>query len=257
MKTIRRPKSRNRLWISTWIVVGILIIIALIKYGGPSVAEPFMKGGTFMRDFGAGAVGVFTSKSSIETENQQLKDQIAQDQVAIDRDKLLVQENSDLKDLLGRHSNSSSILATVLSKPPMSLYDTVVVDVGSSDKVSVGDTVLALGSVPIGVVSTINTHTSVIKLYSSSGQKVDVRIGKNIQASAEAQSGGNFLIKLPKDSSVAIGDPISAPGIGVSVFGHVENIESNDNDPFIYVRFTLPVNMSELHFLQIDRTIVS
>jgi hypothetical protein len=62
---------------------------------------------------------------------------------------------------------------------------------------------------------------------------------------------------LPKGTAVAEGDPISAPSIGASIFGHVENIESNENDPFIYVRFNLPVNMNELHFLQIDRTVAS
>ena len=218
------------------------------------MSTPFMKGGAYVNDFGSAALGAFVSKGSIETENADLKNQLAQVQVAIDRDKLLAQENSDLKGLLGRHSQSASILTVVLSKPPMSLYDTAVVDVGTSDKVSVGDQALALGFVPIGVVSAVYPHTSTIKLFSSSGQKIDVVIGKNTQTSAEAQGGGNFLIKLPKGTPVAEGDPIAAPGIGVEIFGHVENIESNDNDPFIYVRFDLPVNMSELHFLQIDRS---
>ena len=257
MKTIRRPKSRNKAWISTWIVVGLLLLTVLIGYSGSFVAPPFMRIGSFIHGVGAAAVGVFYSKNSVEAENQQLKDQLAQVQVDIDRDKLLLQENEDLKSLLGRHSKNASILATVLSKPPMSLYDTLVVDVGSSDQVSEGDTVLALGFVPVGTVNAVYAHTSTVQLFSSSGQKVDVRIGKNIQTTAEAQGGGNFLIKLPKGSVVAEGDPISALGIGAEIFGHVENIETTENDPFIYVRFSLPVNMSELHFLQIDRTTTS
>ena len=229
----------------------------IIKYGGSAVASPFMRLGTAVQNVSVAAVGVFSSKNSVQSENQQLKDQLAKIQATIDSDKLLVQENSELKELLGRHSKSNSILTTVLSKPPMSLYDTVIVDVGSSDQVSVGDTVLALGIVPIGVVNMVQPHTSTVQLYSSSGQKVDVRIGKNIQVSAEAQGGGNFLIKLPKGTEIVEGDPIYAPGLGTEVFGHVENIEKNENDPFIFVRFSLPVNMSELHFLQIDRAATS
>jgi cell shape-determining protein MreC len=244
-------------WIYTWIVVAILLVVVIIKFGAASAAAPFTKIGALMHNAGAAAVGVFTSKSFIEAENQNLKNQLTQAQVAIDRDKLLTQENSDLKELLGRHSTNSSILAVVLSEPPMSLYDTVVVDVGSSDHVSVGDTAIALGLMPIGTVSAVHPHTSTVQLFSSSGQKIDVRIGNGAQTTAEAQGGGNFLVKLPKGSAVAEGDPISAPGIGAEIFGHVENIETNENDPFIFVRFCLPVNMNGLHFLQIDRIATS
>lgn len=257
MKTIRRPKSRNRAWISTWIVVGVLLAAVVVKFGSSFLLVPFVKAGSLISDAGTATVGVFTSKNSLEAENQQLQNQLAEVQVAVDRDKVLAQENLDLKGLLGRSDKSSTILATVLSKPPMSLYDTLVVDVGSADKVSVGDTVIALGYVPIGTISSVDTHTSTVALFSSSGQKIEVNIGKNIQTFADSQGGGNFLIKLPKDTQVNVGDPISAPGIGAKIFGHVENIESNDNDPFIYVRFGLPVNMSELHFLQIDLTSTS
>ncbi len=255
MKTIRRPKSRNKVWIYSWTVIGVLVVAVIIQFGGLFVSIPLIKVGTYVSDIGAATFGSLTSKNSIVSENQQLKDQLAEVQVAIDRDKLLVQENSDLKDLLGRHSNNSTVLATVLSKPPMSLYDTAIVDVGSSDKVAVGDTVLALGYVPIGVVSSVNVHSSVVEFYSSSGQKINVNLGKNIQTVAEARGNGNFLIKLPKGSLVAEGDPISAPSIGAEIFGHVENISSNENEPFIYLRFTLPVNISQLHFVQIDRNI--
>jgi rod shape-determining protein MreC len=257
MKTIRRPKSRNKAWIFTWIVLGVLLVAVIIRFGVSFVAVPFMKIGATMHQVGAAAVGVLTTKSSLETENQSLKNQLTEVQVAIDRDKLLAQENSELKELLGRHSVNSSILATVLANPPMSLYDTVVVDVGSGDGVAAGDRVFALGLVPIGIISAVNTHTSTVELFSSPGQKVEVRINNGVQAFAEAQGGGNFLIKLPKGTSVSEGDSISAPGIGAEIFGHVENIETTENDPFIYVRFCLPVNMNELHFLQIDRTAIS
>ena len=253
MKTIRRPRSRNKVWISAWIAIVVLLVAVIIRYGAASIATPFMKLGSSITDVGAAAVGALSSKNSVETENQKLKDQLAEVQVAIDRDKLLVEENVQLKELLGRQTKKSFVLATVLAKPSMSLYDTVVVDVGSSDGVTVGDTVLALGSVPIGKVSTAYSHTSTVQLFSSSGQKVDVRIAKNLQVTAEAQGGGNFMIKLPKGTIVAEGDPVSAPGIGAEIFGHVENISMNENDPFMYLRFSLPINMSELHFLQIDR----
>ena len=260
--TTLRQKSKNKKKVSVWIAVAVFALIVLLRFVAPTflgnitffVTTPFMKSQSFFGGIGASITDSFSSKIALQKENDDLKNKLAEAQVAIDRDKLLVQENTDLKDLLGRHSKSSSILATVIAKPPFSLYDTVVVDVGSSDKVSVGDVVLALGTVPIGTIHAVYARTSTVQLYSSSGQQIDVRIGKNTQTTAEAEGGGNFLIKLPKGTVLAEGDPIAAPGIGVDVFGHVESIETNDNDPFIYVRFSLPVNMSELHFVQIDRS---
>lgn len=257
MKTIRRPKSRNKVWISAWIVAVVLLVAVIINFSGSFAAVPLMKIGASVRNLGAAVGGAFASKNFIETENEQLKDKLTQVQAAIDRDKLLIQENLELKELLGRHNKNSSILATVLSKPPMSLYDTLVVDVGSADNVSVGDNVLALGFVPVGVVSVVHSRTSVVSLFSSAGQKIEVRVGKDTQVFAEAQSGGNFLIKLPKGTAVAKGDPIFSSGIGAEIFGHAESIDANENEPFIYVRFSLPVNMSELRFLQVDRTALS
>ena len=259
---IRNPKSKNKKKLSVYILIGLFVIIILLRYVAPGFtgnltlvfATPLIKSGDYANSSMASVFGIFSSKSALQAENSQLKDQLAQIEVNVDRDKLLIQENTDLKALLGRHSPNSSILASVISKPPLSLYDTILIDVGSADKVSVGDNVLALGYVPIGTVHAVYAHTSLVDLYSSSGEKIDVKVGKNIQASAEAQGGGNFIIKLPKGTSVAAGDPIAAPGIGDDIFGVVGSIETNPNDAFIYLRFSLPVNMNELNFVQIDRT---
>lgn len=256
-----RHKSKNKKWLSVVVAVGFFVVIILIRFLAPNfignvalfVATPLMKSGNYVSSAGLSVLDVFSSKHRLQIENDQLKMELMQLQVMQDRNKLLTQENTELKELLGRHSKNISILATVIAKPPLSLYDTIVVDVGSASKISVGDKVLALGVVPIGVVHAVYAHTSIIKLFSSSGERVNVRIGKNIQATAEAQGGGNFMIKLPKGSVVSEGDPIAAPGIDADIFGSVENIETNDNDPFVYVRFGLPVNMTELNFVQIDR----
>jgi cell shape-determining protein MreC len=256
MKTIHRPKSRNRVWISFWIAFPIILLAIFIKYGGSYVVLPFVKTAGFFQGMGVAAVGTFTSKGALEVENRELKDQLALVEVDLDRNKLLAQENLELKELLGRFSKNSTVLTTVLAKPPMSLYDTLVVDVGSNNNVTVGDRVLALGVVPVGLINKVYPQTSVVQLFSSSGQKISVIVAGKIQTVAEAQGGGNFIIKLPKGSLVEKGDIVSSPNIKAEVFGRIENIETNENDPFIYARFSLPVNMSQLRFLQVDRSSV-
>ena len=46
------------------------------------------------------------------------------------------------------------ILSAILSKPNQSPYDTLIIDVGTQEGLKTGDTVFALGNVPIGRIDT-------------------------------------------------------------------------------------------------------
>jgi hypothetical protein len=61
----------------------------------------------------------------------------------------LLQENNDLKNMLGRSTAltaQNSIVVAVLSKPPFSAYDSLIVDAGSDLGAQVGDKVYALAN---------------------------------------------------------------------------------------------------------------
>ncbi len=126
----------------------------------------------------------------------------------------------------------------------------MVVDVGSSNGVTVGEKVFVDTSLPIGSVSEIYSDSSRVTLYSSSGQKVNVLLGsKNIKAEALGQGGGNFIIKIPRGVAVSEGDRIIAPSISVAVFGTVSHIDLAPNDSFQTIYFNSPVNLNELRFV--------
>jgi hypothetical protein len=141
----------------------------------------------------------------------------------------LAAENTELKNLLGRPASQNSVLADVLSKPPFSLYDTLIVDAGSEEGIQTGDQVYALASavvvvasstasatttsasvpaasstatstsatsvsnpqieIPIGLVAEVYGGTSVVSLFSSPGQKYTVSIGP-AHVSASALAAG-------------------------------------------------------------------
>ena len=68
---------------------------------------------------------------------------------------------------------------------------------------TVGEQVFAGSSLPIGTVSDVYSNSSRVTLYSSSGQKVNVLVGKNnIKAEALGQGGGNFVIKIPRGTPI-------------------------------------------------------
>ena len=194
--------------------------------------------------------GFFSSKASLISENNSLKNQLNDLSAKVAVNDSLAAENESLKVLLGRTNKKNVLLSAVIERPSQSPYDTMVVDVGSSNGVTVGEKVFVDTSLPIGSVSEIYSDSSRVTLYSSSGQKVNVLLGsKNIKAEALGQGGGNFIIKIPRGVAVSEGDRIIAPSISVAVFGTVSHIDLAPNDSFQTIYFNSPVNLNELRFV--------
>ena len=167
----------------------------------------------------------------------------------------LAQENTELKALLGRSSAKDGVLASVIRKPPQSLYDTILIDVGKESGVSVGDTVYALGDVVIGKVSAVYARYAKVTLFSAPGQKYDVVIGqKNIPATAVGRGGDSFEIVLPRDSGVVVGDSVSAPLTSPSILATVGALVAQPAQAFVAVLANSPVSTAELRWVEVDRS---
>ena len=94
--------------------------------------------------------------------------------------------------------------------------------------------------------------SSKVKLYSSSGNIVEVIIGEEaIRVDALGYGAGNFEIKLPRNSGVSIGDTVYLPNIFPRVLGMIEEIDDNPNDAFERVLFKSPINPFTLRFVEI------
>ena len=164
----------------------------------------------------------------------------------------LYHENIALKGRLGRYEKEPErTLAVVLAKPDMTPYDTLIIDVGKDDNVSVGDTIL-FENVILGEVSEAYQTTSKVWLYSSHGEYVDVFIGDNaITAEAKGLGGGNFEIELPRNVDVFVGDSIYIPKFHPQILGIVEHINSDPNDAFERILFRSPVSLFSLRFVDV------
>jgi cell shape-determining protein MreC len=167
--------------------------------------------------------------------------------------RILIQENTDLKDLLGRKSiYSKAVLASILVKPSFSPYDTLIVDIGTDAGVVVGDKVSADGNIFIGRVSEVYANSSKVILYSSPDEKVLVLVGSNnVLKEAVGIGGGNFKIELPREIDIKEGDDVVIPSISPNIFGIVEKVEYKEADSFQTVLFKSPINVLELKWVEI------
>ncbi|MBU1557916.1 hypothetical protein KKC45_03060 [Patescibacteria group bacterium] len=243
-----------------WFFLAVLVLVVffysnLIKsFSGlfQSVITPIWVAENKISENTANPLGFLSSKKDLIIKNEQLQEDIITAEMMLADRNLLLKENLELKEIMGRSDSSDFILASVLNKPNVSEYDSLIIDAGNSLGVKIGDKVTVLGDVIIGEIVEVGTKTSKVKLYSSSGEETETMVGLfNISATAVGKGGGNFEIKIPRGVEVEIGDPISSYGLNAPVFGSVEEIISSPADSFKILLFKSPINIFELKWVQI------
>jgi rod shape-determining protein MreC len=251
-----QERNRKRRLTIISIVVIFLILIFSNSFGRAilfKVGQPFWGVKNTFSAFFSDKTSLLRSKLSLIQENNDLKKQIADNSEQQSLFNLIKNENNDLKSLLNRKNESKDVLATVLLKPYFSPFDTLIIDQGSTEGISVGDKIKS-GNTYIGYISEVYGNSSKAILYSSYGEKVKVLIGKNnIEKEAVGRGGGNFSIEVPRETDVKEGDPIIIPSISPNIFGVVEKIDYKENDATENILFKNDVNINELKWVLIEK----
>ena len=165
----------------------------------------------------------------------------------------LSKENADLKTELGRKTQSNRIISKILSRPPTSPYDTMVIDSGSAEGVVLGSKVYLSENVIIGIISNVTPHTSLVELFSSGSAKKEAIISRTGTAfNLLGQGGGNFKLDVPKDTDILWGDNFLYPGLSSSLMGSVYYIDTNSQSSFKTVYVRLPVNVFSAKVVYIE-----
>ncbi|MCK4386556.1 MAG: rod shape-determining protein MreC [Candidatus Pacebacteria bacterium] len=217
------------------------------------VGRPIWKIKNYSVDFVSELGVFFKTKEKLREENKILKNKLGKANFQLFNRKALLEENIKLKEILGRKNEDFKfILANVIAKPNLSPYDSLILDRGSQDGVKKGNKVLADADIIIGEIAEIYSKTSKAKLYSFPRDTLNVALGfDKIFAQAVGKGGGNFELKLPQGTPIALGDLVTLPEMGLLVLGRVEEIDLRPEDPFQTVLFKSPVNIFELRWVQI------
>lgn len=193
----------------------------------------------------------FSSTRTLIAENISLKYQIEELGLRLLDRNTLAQENDELRDLMGRTPASSGVLASVLAGPGSTPYDTLLVDIGSDEQVSVGNRVMVGDNVVIGTIIEVYAHTSKAELFSSAGKTMDVLLpSTDAFVTATGRGGGNFEMMLPRDVDIENGTPVLLPGTS-RIVGVVLWSEGEPTDPFKKVFLRTPINPATIHFVRV------
>ncbi len=194
------------------------------------------------------------SKSVLVAQNTDLSNQIANDTSRLAQYDELVRENKELKSVMGRASDKQFILAVVISKPPVSVYDTLLIDGGKKVGIQVGQTVYVNGDFPIGTINQVFATTAVVELYSSPSEKMDARLDpSHIDVTLFGHGGGDFLVSVPHDLVVDENSVVVSKELNPHVLGTLEKTISDPRDSSQSLIFSSPINLNELNFVEVGQ----
>ena len=247
MKTqFSRTRRRNTLlapgsgkWILATLVLVVILFILRTFFPGTValLATPFWNAGTAATNT-SGSVAAFFGDKAVLTEE---RDALAREVAALtEQNAVLTARTVDLERLLGGRTEASpGILAGVLVRPPVSPYDTLVIDQGAEQGVEVGKRVMGAGGMPLGVVESVAARTARVLLYSAPGRITEGWVGvSRTPVSLEGASAGAFRTSVPRERVVAVGEEVYLPGPGAVPIGTVVRVDTDPSSPraVIHVR---------------------
>ncbi len=256
-------QKRNKKVRNTFFVIFIFLLIfyfnnSLAKILGSFthiILKPVLAIGSNMNTRIHNINSYFISKNTLLKENDLLKNQSLELESKFANYQSLENENQSLKELLGRlGENHQYILATILAKPNITLFDTLVLDIGGDKGVAVGDIVFAYGNIPLGKVSEVYTKTSKVTLFTNPGEKTNAVISStNTYVDLIGRGGGNFEIILPRDFTLSEGENVLLPDLNNYLIAKVVSTISDARDSYQKALLISPVNIQELKFVQVRK----
>lgn len=198
---------------------------------------------------------IVQSKYSLVKDNKRLSDEVASRDASMLLLDVLRKENEELKKNQGRTGQGDDVLGVILSRPPVTPYDTLVIDIGVADGLEVGNKVYTAGDTLIGDVVEVFEHSSKVSLFSTPGRQMSILVGSTtVETLAIGRGGGNFSAELPADIKISKGDTIITTLIRPHAFGVVEEILIDSSASLQTLLFKAPMNIHQFRFVQVDKS---
>jgi len=192
----------------------------------------------------------FHTSATLREENRALVERLSSLELELSALSLSQSETERLLALMGRQSEKGGIVVTVLTRPPQSPYDLVVVDAGERESVIVGFRAYLPEGPEVGVVTQVFPSFSRVKLLSTSGEKTAAVLERHaVPVELEGLGGGNFKIVLPRETQVEVGDRILSASLKSSLVAIVAEVILEPTDSFKEVLARSPASIFSIRYL--------
>ncbi|MBU6323373.1 hypothetical protein KGQ55_01660 [Patescibacteria group bacterium] len=211
----------------------VVALVVLWRFALPGsflfAVAPIAQVGTAAANGVSGLAALFADRTALSGERDALAQELAS--VTEERDTLAAQLTDLTRHEGGLPAFPPGMLASVLIRPPMAPYDSLVVEVGDGVSVADGELALADGGTPVGTVTSVDGRFARIALFSSSGTKTSVLVGASrTPATLTGTGAGGFSFSLPRSLSgplFAKGDAVYFSYGGLRPIGTIAAVTNN------------------------------
>ena len=250
----RRGLSTPRKFLAIGLAVFFLLALVLQDFSFKFAIRPFfyameplLETKKDLKNWWEGKRAGFAEKKNILAENRALTEKAAEMKISLSFLEIFEKENAELKAAFSAEERKNYIFGSVISRPPFTPYDLLIIDAGAKDGVEEGMQVLAFGKVLLGYAADVFPDKSKVKLISSFGEETNVVLeSSGIPAIAAGKGGENFEIILSRMTDIGVGEKIITDGKNPLLVGIVEKIERQATDPYQKIIFRLPINIQAL-----------
>lgn len=247
----RRGHGRQALWLLAIFLLGALFFSLFDNLLTRAVSPLWRGENAFSRSL-AGFGDFFRTRASLREENASLSERLASLELENAALSLSEAENERLLGLMGRLGEAAGVTVSVLTHPPQSPYDLLVVDAGEREGIAAGSRVFLPEGPEVGTVTQVFPGFSRVRLLSSSGEKTQALLERfEVPVEVEGRGGGNFKIVLPRETPVEVGDRILSGSIRPHLVAVVEEVSLEPTDSFKEVLAKSPANIFSVRYLTI------
>ncbi len=249
-------------------VLALLVILFSINYktGGVvsssvrNIAAPLWSAGDSASLRLQSFKSTFTTKQRLAKELDSLRAELKAVQDLKYENLYLRAQNSTLLSLANTNTllqgEGDRTLVQVFSGVGVRPYGTLLISTDPNQRVQVGSIVLTTHSVALGNVSSVSSRVATVRLFSAAERSVEVVIGNDsespVVATAVGVGSGNFVISVPRDTEVSVGDAVyssAALGRAIAIVGSVEKDPTN---PLTTLRARVPANIQGLQTVLVE-----
>ena len=252
-------KSKKNVWVFIFIIFVALTVSntylkQVVSRSATVAFTPFLKTGKLAGERWNNFTFFFKDTNRLRSEIEQLADKNTELEKKFLMFNQLRAENEELKSLLSRTSDKKLVLASIVSRPPQSPYDVVIIDAGSDNGVEPGMRATVYSNIIMGYVTEVFPKISKVKLISSPGEETNIMIeNEKVAAVSVGLGGGNMEIRIPSSIQINPGDKIMTVETFPLLVGIAEKIEVSLPDPFQKILFRSPFNLQQVKYITIER----
>lgn len=161
----------------------------------------------------------------------------------------LEQENKRLRGV--QSETKDDVIGRVISRPPQSLYDTLVLDIPAKATVREETPVTGYNAVALGTIARTTKRTAVVTLYSMPGRSVQVStVPGSAVFKAKGRGNGSFIVKIPRSVSVEKGSQLIHENTG-RLLATVEKVTFESEDSFKTVYAKSPLRLRYIDWVRV------